>query len=81
MNRGTAIALSVAGLLLAGLLAWLALRPGEPVQAMAQAVPPASPTLVRTHSPVVGPVEAPVTIVEFFDPACPGCRAYYPYVK
>jgi protein-disulfide isomerase len=30
---------------------------------------------------VVGPAEAPVTIVEFFDPACEGCRAYYPYVK
>lgn len=81
MNRSTAIALSVAGLLLAGLLAWLALRPGEPSQAMAEAAPPAAPALVRAHSPVVGPAEAPVTIVEFFDPACPGCRAYYPYVK
>ena len=26
--------------------------------------------LVRMHSPVFGPQNAPVTIVEFFDPAC-----------
>jgi protein-disulfide isomerase len=29
----------------------------------------------------VGPQAAPVTIVEFFDPACEACRAMYPYVK
>lgn len=80
MNRGTAIALSVAGLLLAALLAWFALRPdGAPPPTEDAA--PAQPTLVRFHSPVVGPADAPVTIVEFFDPACEGCRAYYPYVK
>jgi protein-disulfide isomerase len=38
-------------------------------------------TLVRSHSPVIGPETAPVTIVEFFDPACEACRAMYPYVK
>ncbi|MBZ0134453.1 DsbA family protein [Comamonas flocculans] len=37
--------------------------------------------MVREHSPVLGPVTAPVTIVEFFDPACEACRAFYPYVK
>ena len=37
--------------------------------------------LVRMHSPVIGPREAPVTIVEFFDPACETCRAFYPIVK
>ncbi|EYC50056.1 DSBA oxidoreductase [Hylemonella gracilis str. Niagara R] len=37
--------------------------------------------MVRSHSPVVGPIAAPVTIVEFFDPACEACRAFYPYVK
>nr|WP_242701322.1 thioredoxin domain-containing protein [Acidovorax sp. SD340] len=30
---------------------------------------------------VIGPREAPVTIVEFFDPACETCRAFYPVVK
>jgi protein-disulfide isomerase len=38
-------------------------------------------SLVRPHSPVIGPTEAPVTIVEFFDPSCEACRAFYPIVK
>lgn len=38
-------------------------------------------TLVRSHSPVVGPTDAPVTIVEFFDPSCGACRAFHPIVK
>ena len=37
--------------------------------------------LVRMHSPVFGPQGATVTIVEFFDPACETCRAFYPLVK
>lgn len=37
--------------------------------------------LVRPHSPVFGPKAAPVTIVEFFDPACESCRYFYPVVK
>ncbi len=37
--------------------------------------------LVRMHSPVIGPYNAPVTIVEFLDPACETCRAFYPIVK
>lgn len=37
--------------------------------------------LVRQHSPIIGPVDAPVTIVEFFDPLCEACRAFYPIVK
>ena len=37
--------------------------------------------LVRMHSPVLGPQAAPVTIVEFFDPACETCRTFYPIVK
>jgi protein-disulfide isomerase len=37
--------------------------------------------LVRAHSPVLGPAGAPVTIVEFLDPACEACRAFSPVVK
>lgn len=37
--------------------------------------------LVRAHAPVYGSPTAKVTIVEFFDPACETCRAFYPIVK
>ncbi len=38
-------------------------------------------SLVRSYSPIIGSERAPVTLVEFFDPACEACRAYAPYVK
>ncbi len=37
--------------------------------------------LERPYSPNFGPASAKVTIVEFFDPACEACRAFYPFVK
>ncbi len=37
--------------------------------------------LSRMHSPTLGRADAPVVIVEFFDPACETCRAFYPRVK
>jgi protein-disulfide isomerase len=37
--------------------------------------------LVRMHSPGEGRADAPVVIVEFFDPACGTCRSFYPLVK
>ena len=37
--------------------------------------------MAPAYAPSLGPVAAPVTIVEFFDPACEACRAMYPYVK
>ncbi len=37
--------------------------------------------LVRMHSPSLGRPEAKVTIVEFLDPACGTCAAFYPVVK
>ena len=37
--------------------------------------------LTRAHSRVLGPADARVEIVEFFDPACETCRRFYPLVK
>ena len=48
-------------------------------EATARAADQAS--LVRFHSPSQGDATAKVHIVEFLDPACDTCRAFYPYVK
>lgn len=37
--------------------------------------------LVRSHAPTLGKADAPVVIVEFIDPACETCWAFYPLVK
>lgn len=50
-----------------------AIAAAEPVQAQ--------DALVRGHSPILGREDAPVTIVEFFDPACEACRRFHPIVK
>lgn len=44
-------------------------------------VPQADQIWVQKHSPIIGSKNAPVTLVEFIDPACEACRAMYPYVK
>jgi len=55
-------------------------------EAEAEAAAAATPTedqalLVRDYSPSFGPADAPVTLVEFFDPSCEACRAYHPVVQ
>ena len=42
---------------------------------------PVNTVLERSYSPSLGPRDAPVTIVEFFDPACEACRRFHPIVK
>lgn len=55
--------------------------PGSTTQEAATQTKQGGGQLVRFHSPVFGPAQAPVTIVEFFDPSCEACRAFHPYVK
>ncbi|MBS3651963.1 thioredoxin domain-containing protein [Pseudaminobacter sp. 19-2017] len=76
MNRRTVVIGTVA-LAAAGFAAAAAYYPGG----RAPAAPEGENTLVRPHSPVIGPADAPVTIVEFLDPSCEACRAFYPIVK
>ena len=35
----------------------------------------------RDHAVTLGSPDAKVTLVEFFDPACEACKAFYPFVK
>ena len=81
MSRKSLV-LSVLVLGLAGfaLAAWFATRPA-PVAQTASVPAEQAEALLRPYSPILGPEQAPVTIVEFFDPACEACRAFYPVVK
>jgi protein-disulfide isomerase len=51
-----------------------------PTIANAQGTAPAE-HLARFSSPTMGPADAKVHIVEFLDPACETCAAFYPHVK
>lgn len=37
--------------------------------------------LARESAPVIGPLDAPITVVEFFDPSCEACRRFHPILK
>ena len=65
------LALGVAGF---GGAAWYATRP-DPIAASDPIDPEMADALIRPYSPILGHEDAPVTIVEFFDPACEACRA------
>jgi protein-disulfide isomerase len=52
-----------------------------PSDAGAEISPELAARLIRAHSPVLGPAHAPVTIVEFLDPACEACAAYAPVLR
>lgn len=79
MNRRglilSALALGAAGF---GGATWFATRPGPVAEPIA---PDMANALIRPYSPILGAEDAPVTITEFFDPACEACRAFYPLVK
>jgi protein-disulfide isomerase len=53
----------------------------QQTEAAAQLAQQNMAALVRADAPSFGDVNAPVHIVEFFDPACGTCREFYPMVK
>lgn len=80
MNRRSVVAATAivaVGIFAGGTLLW---RPPREKLVTTPAVSIGAP-FVRAHAPVLGPNTAPVTIIEFFDPACEACRAFYPVVK
>mgnify|MGYP003643564681 FL=1 len=80
MNR-RALVLTISAVIIAGFVAAAMLYQRSSAPQEVPTVTQSTGSLVRFHSPTLGPINAPVTIVEFFDPSCESCRAFYPYVK
>lgn len=80
MNRKWIVLGTVVAVVLA-FVAGVAVFTSRSNQDVKQAAQANSDALVRPHSPVFGNPAAKVTIVEFFDPSCETCRAFYPIVK
>jgi protein-disulfide isomerase len=80
-KRAIVIATALIAIIGFGLAGYLYNRSNPEETVVATALPEGGTTLIRPNSPVMGPADARVTIVEFFDPACESCRAFYPVVK
>lgn len=74
MKKTNIAILALASLLIVAIAVYFA-------QSTTKSAPQTNQTWVQDHSPIIGPKDAPVTLVEFVDPACEACRAMYPYVK
>lgn len=80
MKQKTLFVIAVVFLLL-GFIAAALLYNAQRGEQVAQAPATNNAALVRMHSPALGRADAPVVIVEFLDPACETCAAFYPLVK
>lgn len=80
MNQKTlfAVALSALAVLFVGAAMFYSAQQEKEAAARAEANRTA---LQRMHAPTLGRADAPVVIVEFLDPACETCAAFYPLVK
>ncbi len=80
MNRRTLVLGTLATAALVFVAGALLLQKNQPALEQTPVVAKDTP-LIRSYAPVIGNSNAPVTIVEFFDPACEACRAFHPVVK
>jgi len=68
-------------LLIAAFIAGAFFYKNQKTEQAAQLAAKNQTALVRADAPSFGNADAPVHIVEFFDPACGTCREFYPLVK
>ncbi|MCO4769162.1 MAG: thioredoxin domain-containing protein [Deltaproteobacteria bacterium] len=74
----------VIGAVIAVVLAWVvgdSLVKQERAESLSELVDESATTLVPPGAPMLGAADAPVDLVEFFDPACETCAAFYTPVK
>ncbi len=79
-NKSTVLSILLVGIAIFAAAIWYQSRP-VPVAQVEPSQLEVAEELIRPYSPIMGPEDAPVTIVEFFDPACEACRAFYPIIK
>jgi protein-disulfide isomerase len=73
---------SATGKIIAGIAVAIVLAIVAVIVLVLQGPDPARhPALESAHSPTVGEAGAKVHVVEFLDPACETCAAFYPFVK
>jgi protein-disulfide isomerase len=80
IGRGGIFVAAAIALLLAFVVGTL-LYKSEKAQSSQQAATKNRAALASGHSPTFGKADAKVHIVEFLDPACETCAAFYPQVK
>jgi protein-disulfide isomerase len=81
VNRRTIAAIGAAGMLVAFVAAVFLYERREAVQADARSALHHAPPFVRDGAPTLGPEDAQVVLVEFFDPGCETCRVFADPVK
>lgn len=80
MSRRTLFVVSVIAMLLV-FTGGVLLYKSDRIQRWGKVIGQNQAALASTHSPSLGSADAKVHIVEFLDPACETCAAFYPQVK
>ena len=81
MKKTNIIILSAISLVILVVAVYFIQNPPKSTSPVASQSNQPNQTWVQKHSPIIGSKDAPITLVEFIDPACEACRAMYPYVK
>lgn len=81
MKNSKTIILGAITVLIAGFLGASIWYKKSEATKYAEAVSAKQAMLERPYSMSTGPADAKVTVVEFLDPECESCRAFFPFVK